>query len=143
MYQDFIIALVKKLEPRHFIINQIIHEELDEVNEFLFILKGNFDIGYEINKKKFYRIKFGPNNVLEAFNLHFRLRTQFVYRAGSAMNCFSYSKRNWNKLMSQFPEFNRQLSIKIFHLFEKQVHRHMADKKFEHLYKISQREDFD
>ena len=67
--------MVLNLEPRHYIINEMIHEELDEVNEFLFILKGNFDIGYEINKKKFYRIKFGPNNVLGAFNLHFNLRT--------------------------------------------------------------------
>ena len=37
-------------------------------------MKGTFDIGYEINKKKYYRIKFGPGNVIGAFNLTFNYR---------------------------------------------------------------------
>jgi CRP-like cAMP-binding protein len=82
-YQDFIEKLVIHLEPRFFKTNQIIAEELDESLEFYFVLKGTFDIGYEINKKKYYRIKFGPGNVIGAFNLNFHYRFQIAIRAGS------------------------------------------------------------
>lgn len=52
-------AMVENLEPRFFKIGKIIINELDEVMEFYFVLKGNFNVGYEINKKRYYRIKFG------------------------------------------------------------------------------------
>ena len=99
--------LIKNLEPRFFQGNQVIAEELDESLELYFVLKGTFDIGYEINKKKYYRIKFGPSNVIGAFNLTFHYRFQFAIRAGSSMHCLSYNKKNWFELMNQFPEFQR------------------------------------
>lgn len=89
-YQDFIQKLVRHLIPRFFKTNQIIAEELDESLEFYFVMKGTFDFGYEINKKKYYRIKFGPGNVIGAFNLTFNYRSQFTIRAGTTMHCFAY-----------------------------------------------------
>ena len=38
--------------------------ELDNVNEVLFFHKGSIDIGYEINKKKIYKLRFKEPNVL-------------------------------------------------------------------------------
>jgi len=83
IYQDFIEKLCGTLEPRFFKANKIIAEELDESLELYFVLKGTFDIGYEINKKKYYRIKFGPGNVIGAFNLLFHYRFQFTFKAAS------------------------------------------------------------
>ena len=69
------------------------------------MLKGTFDVGYEINKKKYYRIKYGPGNVVGAFNLTFHYRFQFAIKAASSMHCFCVKKKNWFGFMNQFPEF--------------------------------------
>ena len=66
--------MISSLEPRYFKTGEIIINELDEVLEFYFNLKGCFNVGYEINKRRYYRIKFGRSNVIGAFNLHFDYR---------------------------------------------------------------------
>jgi len=66
--------LIQNLEPRYFKPGHIIINELDEIMEFYCVQKGNFNVGYEINKKRYYRIKFGAGNLLGAFNLHFNYR---------------------------------------------------------------------
>lgn len=43
------------LEYREFPPNKVIVNELDECAEVLFIERGRYDIGYEINKKVYYR----------------------------------------------------------------------------------------
>lgn len=50
MYQNFMIKILKSLEPRIFQRQETIYVELDEVNEILFIEQGEYDIGYEVNK---------------------------------------------------------------------------------------------
>ena len=49
-YQEFMIEILKSLEPRTILENILFYEELDEVNEILFIEKGEYDLGYEVNK---------------------------------------------------------------------------------------------
>ena len=44
------IEILKSLEPRTILENILFYEELDEVNEILFIEKGEYDLGYEVNK---------------------------------------------------------------------------------------------
>ena len=44
------IAVLKRLEPIHYPAKHIIYNELDDVNEVIFIETGLYDIGYEINK---------------------------------------------------------------------------------------------
>jgi hypothetical protein len=43
-------AILTHLEPRHELKGSIIFEELEEVEEIIFVQKGFVDIGYEINK---------------------------------------------------------------------------------------------
>jgi hypothetical protein len=44
-------AILEALEPRKYLSQELISAELDEVNEILFIEKGEYKIGYEINKQ--------------------------------------------------------------------------------------------
>ena len=55
------------LELRTFKDNEIIANEQDEALEVLFIDKGTYDVGYEINKKAFYRKRFGPSTCIGGF----------------------------------------------------------------------------
>lgn len=51
-YQFFMIQMLQLLEPRHEVKGQTIIEELNEVNEIIFMTKGKIGVGYEINKSK-------------------------------------------------------------------------------------------
>ena len=97
--------LITGLEPRYFKPHTLLYEQLDEVNEFYFVRKGFFDVGYEINNKKVYKMRFGPKNVIGAFNVMFNMRSQETIRSSSAIEAFGYRRSNWKKLMNNFPEF--------------------------------------
>ena len=44
------IQFMKYLEPRKYKEGEIIYEELQEVLEITFVMKGTYFVGYEINK---------------------------------------------------------------------------------------------
>ena len=51
MYSSFVISFMNSLEPSFYMENEIIAKELDESLEVIFVDKGRYEIGYEINKK--------------------------------------------------------------------------------------------
>jgi hypothetical protein len=57
-YLEFIIKVVEALKPFHCDSNIVLYRELDEVNEITFIEKGEYKIGYEINKTQRFRLLF-------------------------------------------------------------------------------------
>ena len=46
---------MSNLEIRNYSSGEIVHRELDECMEVLFVMDGKYDIGYEINKKLHWR----------------------------------------------------------------------------------------
>lgn len=60
IYSSFMIKLLNSLEFRKYESYEIIAQEMDEALEILFVEHGTYDVGYEINKKVFYRRRFGP-----------------------------------------------------------------------------------
>lgn len=55
---------MSKLEPRFEKKDTILFNELEDINEVLFIMDGEFEIGFEINSQKFYMFKC-KNKVIE------------------------------------------------------------------------------
>ena len=49
VYRNFMMELMYSLEPVKYGKDEIITNELDEVNEIIFFIKGSHDIGYELN----------------------------------------------------------------------------------------------
>lgn len=49
-YRFFMLEILKNLEPRFEEKDTILIEELDEVNEIIFLEKGIFEVGYSVNK---------------------------------------------------------------------------------------------
>ena len=58
LYRNFMMGLLSVLEPRKEFANIIIYNELDEVNEVIFFNKGDYDVGFEINRERYYVIRF-------------------------------------------------------------------------------------
>ena len=65
------ISLLPMLEPRFEKRRTILVDELDELNEIIFVSKGSVVIGYEINKQKRYCIKYKNNCIVGAYGVTF------------------------------------------------------------------------
>lgn len=99
------VLLLRSLEIRQFKPNQIILGELEECAEILFVQKGRYLIGFEINKIKKFRLLFGERTVIGGFNVCFNQRSYFIYKSATSMKCMAIRKMNWLRLLSNFPEF--------------------------------------
>ena len=56
LYSNFITKFLGILEPRRFQSQQMIYQELDTPGEFYFIMEGKYDVGYNMNRQKQYRL---------------------------------------------------------------------------------------
>lgn len=104
-YQSFMIQMLKSLEPRMIPESVTLFDELDEVNELLFIELGKYDIGYEVNKMRKFKIRLGAKTVIGAFNICFKKRQIFVYKTKTECSGYFVRKKNWHDIMEQFPDF--------------------------------------
>ena len=62
---------MRNLEPRIEMEGSIIFEELDEINEMIFVLNGTIDIGFDINRLRKYVLRFDSNYVIGAYHCTF------------------------------------------------------------------------
>lgn len=67
------------LKPRFEKAKTILFEELEEVQEIIFIQKGYVDIGYEINKQKRYVLRLQPTFEIGGMQCSFDERMMFVF----------------------------------------------------------------
>jgi CRP-like cAMP-binding protein len=91
--------LLAKLEPRFFEAKKVIFRELDECQEFYFVLKGGYMAGYGLNNRNHYRLRFGPGSLLATFNVLFNKRSYFILKSSSFMECFGCRRQNLKELL--------------------------------------------
>ena len=63
--------ILMNLEPRYEEQGTQLFQELDEFNDIIFVQKGIVAIGYEINKKKKYVIRYKDRCVVGAYGVTF------------------------------------------------------------------------
>jgi len=96
---------------------------MTESCEIIFVEKGIYNIGYEINKKEFLRRQFGPSTNIGGFQVtHFK-RFSFNYRAQTKMKCLAIKKELFNKLMREYPFFCSQLKIKFWEHYSQNIYQ--------------------
>ena len=101
-YQNFMLCLLRCLEPRREERGVMLVKELDEFNEVYFFNRGIYEIGFEINHKCFFVLRYKNSNVIGAYGVTFNVRALFVYKTFSACEGFSIRKQNWiNEILDQ------------------------------------------
>ena len=98
------LSILRSLEPRIEKKDSIIFEELDDINEVVFIERGQVDIGYELNKKKKYVLRYQDKTLIGAYNCTFNVRAIFSYRAKTDCTGFTIRKYIWMKILNDFGE---------------------------------------
>ena len=59
--------MMSKLQMRKYYRGQILANEMEEALEIIFVEQGEYNVGYEINKKPFYRVRFGQSTQIGGF----------------------------------------------------------------------------
>lgn len=114
---SFMIQLMNALELRTFKDNEIIANEQDEALEVLFIDRGTYDVGYEINKTAFYKRRFGPSTTIGGFQVCYRKRFSFVYKSHSNLRGLAVRKEKFIQIITQFHNIYIQIKLKFWEHF--------------------------
>ena len=59
--------------------------EMENCQQVIFIMKGQYDVGYSLNEKLEFKLKFGPNTVLGGFEVLFNRRCHYNFRANTTV----------------------------------------------------------
>ena len=120
-YSDFMIEIMKRLEPRRVKEKDIIYEELQEILEIIFVLKGSYFIGYEINKVKKMKLYFTLGTAIGAFNCVFFQKSMFIYKCKDEIEGYSIRRQRWLEVEEMYPNMIRELKVKIFSQYDKEI----------------------
>lgn len=74
-YQNFMMFFLRILEPIQLKKGMILIKEMDSVNEAYFFMDGQIDVGYEVNLKKFYKIRFRGDFQIGGFECSYNRRS--------------------------------------------------------------------
>lgn len=141
-YQNMMIEILSRLEPRKFDAHETIYYELDEVNEIIFIETGEYNIGYEVNKIEKFKMRLGPNTVIGAFNICFNKRQIFIHRTHSECAGFYIRKKHWKKIMDNYPEFFSIMKRKVLYEYITKIRKPIMAHKEKDIIHYDQRADF-
>jgi hypothetical protein len=109
--------------------HKIIFNELEDISEIFFFDKGSIDLGYEINRKKMFKLRFKEFNVLGAFYVSFERKAMFITKAYTACTGYSIRRNNWLQTLKDIPDVARPCKHKILHDFYKDIRKPMLVQK--------------
>lgn len=115
-YQEFMIHILKALEPICFEANSFISNLDEDVEEVIFIEQGVYDIGFNLNHMKRFKLRFGAKTVVGAFNVCFDKHQMFIYKTVTQCSGYFVRKLRWKQIMEMFNEFDIIMKRKV--LFE-------------------------
>ena len=115
------VDLMMKMEPRYEQKGTIVFSELEEVTEVVFFINGSFDIGFEMNEKKCYALRYinsGHNMknhgaIIGDYGCSFNKPSRFIYKTCSHCEGFYIRKKHWVLLMQQHSFISKNLFKKI------------------------------
>ena len=125
----FMINLLNSLEYRQFQNSQILVHELQECTELLFVEQGRYNIGYEINKKTYFRKQRGPISIIGGYQICHNKRFEFIYKTCNALKGHAIRKINFQRLMNSNQIFKSIINIKFWRDYGHNVYLPVTKRK--------------
>jgi hypothetical protein len=91
--------LLGGLEPRREDKETILLREVDDFREILFFQQGSLDIGFEINKKKYFVLRKRKAIIIGDHGCTFNHRSLYIYKTHSMCEGFSIRRNKWTHLL--------------------------------------------
>ena len=103
VYNNFMMDLLQKLEPRFEVKGTILIDELDEVNEILFFPEGKYEIGFEINGQKKFILEYRYFNMIGGYYATINQNSQFIFKTVTDCKGSFIRKQQWKDLFERHP----------------------------------------
>jgi hypothetical protein len=108
IYADFMIDLLTHLEPRFEPQGKVLIDELQEVLEVIMFMNGKFDLGFELNGKKSYVIRYSNTSstvqnagaLIGDHSCTFNKQSRFIYKTVSPCDGFFIRKKSWMDVLT-------------------------------------------
>ena len=105
-------------------------------------MSGKYNIGFEINKKRYFRKQFGPSTIIGGYNISFQKRHFFIYQSHTEMVGYMIRKPKWLTLMKNFHNFELILKQKFFQFYLNEIYRPLINEKNITIEYFKKREDY-
>lgn len=138
------LCLLRVLEPRREEKGVTLVRELDEFNEVYFFNRGIYEIGFEINHRCFFQLRYKNSNVIGAYGVTFNVRALFVYKTFSACEGFSIRKQNWiSEILEQNDTIMSVIKNSVKQDYETYVKRKLLQEKKKLIQRWMARSDYE
>ena len=69
--------------------------------EMTYILKGSVAIGFQINKRKRYKIAIGPGKIMGEYNVQFLKDSLHIYICSEPIYGYAISRKAWRDMIDE------------------------------------------
>lgn len=98
--------ILTQVEPVYIPDETVMFRELEEVQEVIFVEKGNVQIGFEVNRRQKLVVQFADKVIIGAYNCTFNKKSLFVYKSKTEVSGLMLRKEPWQDLMSDHGEIS-------------------------------------
>jgi CRP-like cAMP-binding protein len=93
---------MQAMEPRHFTKGEIIYHDMEEVDELIFVVKGEYAIGYTLNATEYLALRLSARTVIGDYGIMFQKRSEFLYKVLFDMDCQAIRKANFLEISDKY-----------------------------------------
>ena len=106
IYRDFMVETLSCLEPRREFSGVILFNELDDFTEILFFNKGIVELGYELNRKKYFILQQKNSVIIGDHGCIFNHRCSYIYRTAITCEGYFIRKLPMKNILDKYPEIS-------------------------------------
>ena len=111
-YRVFMIQLFKSLNPLQITRDTKILSELSDVSQAIYVMKGKYRVGYEVNKNETLKMQLTLGSIIGAFECSYDRRSIYIYRAHTDIEGYFITKRCWKQLAMDHPNLFKHIRRK-------------------------------
>lgn len=134
------ISILANLNPRFELAETILFEELDEVNELIFISKGTVDVGYTINGSTHYALRFVDKVMVAVYESTLGVRTMANYKCKTFCEGYCINQGVWKGIVDTPIAEHIGAGIKV--QYYEQIYRKIVEAKASALRGVYKRKDY-
>ena len=105
-------------------------------------MKGFVDMGYEIERKQIFKLRFRNFNVIGAIYATFDRKATFICKAASLCEGFMIRRGPWLRILKKFPDIAKPLRYKMIKDFQRVVRRPMILQKSRDISLLNKRSNY-
>ena len=100
-------------------------------------------MGFQINKVDYYKRKFQEGSIINAFNVLYQCRSQYLIKATQDMECQWIRKTKFTQLLIDYPNYQRALKRNALSYYHTAIQYPLQRQKRIVIYELKKRKDLE